>query len=177
MPFTVREFPGIVFKSLKEYESAKEEHQKTEQIEDTSAEQCEDDVGVARVTATVLPAPKALLESRIAALESRITAIIHLIRGLRKETPPERNGEGLSIGTTLWGESKGKRTTLEVIGDGYLCSNGLIYQSLSAAAEGVSGNRRSGWAFWKDINGAPIGEVTGRFKRDAVHAKASREMP
>jgi hypothetical protein len=49
----------------------------------------------------------------------------------------------------------------------YLCSDGNIYQSLSGAALGVSGNRRSGWKFWKDIEGNAIGELTGRFKGES----------
>ncbi len=80
---------------------------------------------------------------------------------------PTHNKEGLQIGLILRGESKGRFFTLEVLDDGYCCSDGSIYESLSGAAQGVSGNRRSGWKFWTDVAGTPIGETTGRFKRNA----------
>ena len=96
-------------------------------------------------------------------MEVKLEELIETVRTLQTPNPPAENKEGLQVGTTLRGESKGDRYTIEVIEDGYLCSNGEIYQSLSGAALGVSGNRRSGWKFWKDIHGTSIVELTGRF--------------
>ncbi len=75
------------------------------------------------------------------------------------------NKDGLPVGMVLQGESKGQRYTLEILPEGYLCSTGQIEPTLSAAAQRVSGNRRSGWKFWCDFYGNPIGEATGRFKK------------
>jgi hypothetical protein len=125
-------------------------------------------VEVTKVTATVVPAPKDLLERRVAEIEQKVDSLIDMIqRG--KPALSDKNKEGLKVGTILRGESKGKDYTLEVLpeDEGYLCSDGQIYDSLSGAALGVSGNRRSGWKFWKDIEGTPIGEVSGRFAKNA----------
>jgi hypothetical protein len=119
-----------------------------------------------RVTATVIPAPKQLVERRVAVIEAKVETLIDKVNAMQIPGPPAENKEGLQVGTALRGESKGSRFTLEVLEDGYLCSNGDIYPSLSAAALGVSGNRRSGWVFWKDIHGTSIGELTGRFGSD-----------
>jgi len=123
----------------------------------------EDEPQKTRVTATVIPAPSQLVERRVAVIEAKLETLIDTVGSMQSPSPPAENKEGLQIGTTLRGESKGNRFTLEVIEDGYLCSNGDIYDSLSGAALGVSGNRRSGWVFWKDIHGTSIGELTGRF--------------
>lgn len=156
MPFTNPSFPGQIFDTIEEYEEAR---RKRVEVESSIAERAEE---ITKVTATVIPASKGLLEQKVSALEKKIENLE------RKITPaPTTNKEGLKIGTTLRGESRGKEYTLEVLDEGYLCSDGIIYDSLSGAALGVSENRRSGWKFWKDVAGTPIGEVTGRFKRNA----------
>jgi len=166
MPFTVREFPGQIFRNMNEYREAekirKEIHANLEDRERIY----EDEPQKARVTATIIPADQHLVERRVAIIESKVDALVDRFDALLEPNPPAENKEGLQVGTTLCGESKGVRFTLEVIEDGYLCSNGDIYQSLSGAALGVSGNRRSGWVFWKDIHGTSIGEITGRFGSD-----------
>lgn len=166
MPFTVREFPGQLFRNMNEYKVAmklrKEIHANLEDRELIY----EDEPQKVRVTATVIPADQHLVERRVAIIESKVDALADRFDALLEPSPPAKNKEGLQVGTTLCGESKGDRFTLEVIEDGYLCSNGDIYQSLSGAALGVSGNRRSGWVFWKDIHGTSIGEITGRFGSD-----------
>ena len=61
-------------------------------------------------------------------------------------------------GTTLTGVTKGIPYYLEVKDGGF--SVGVRrYDTLSAAAEGVSGVRRSGWAFWKLPDGKTVKDV------------------
>lgn len=156
MPFTNPSFPGQIFDSIAEFEEARK---KRVEVESSIAERAEE---ITQVTATVIPAERSLLEKKVAALERKIDDLE------RKISPiPTENKEGLKIGTVLRGESRGREYTLEVLEEGYLCSDGVIYDSLSGAALGVSENRRSGWKFWKDVAGTPIGEVTGRFKKNA----------
>ncbi len=155
MPFTNPSFPGQLFITPEEFEEARRKRAHTE---DMLAERGEE---VTRVTATVIPAPRELLERRVLELEQQIQKLI-----ARLEGSPTHNKEGITIGTILQGESKGQKYTLEALEADYLCSDGNIYQSLSGAALGVSGNRRSGWKFWRDVAGTPIGGVTGRFKRN-----------
>lgn len=167
MSFVVKGFPGRTFESLEEYKKAKAEQDAgpPSEVQPVKSEP-------AQLTAHILPAPKELLEARLAGLEHRVSKIGAILRTLvlahKQKTSPTKNREGLPIGVTLNGESKGQGFTLEVLADGYLCSNGSIYPSLSNAAHGVSGNRRSGWLFWRNEEGRPIGEVTGRFERNAA---------
>ncbi len=167
MPFSVKEFPGQLFDNMIEYEEAKRKRVAIEAELENRAQVYADEPQKARVTATIIPAPQHLVERRVATIESKLNELIETVRKMREPSPPAVNKEGLLLGTTLRGESKGRRFTLEVIGDGYLCSDGIIYQTLSGAALGVSGNRRSGWVFWKDIHGTSIGEVTGRFSGES----------
>jgi hypothetical protein len=159
---------------MDEYQEARRLRRETEAGLADGARVYEDEPQKTRVTATVIPAPQELVETRVAVIESKLDALIEEVRALGKPEPPTINKEGLRVGTTLRGESRGNRFTLEAMEDGYLCSNGSIYQSLSGAALGVSGNRRSGWVFWKDIHGTSIGEITGRFGDDS---REHRSMP
>lgn len=159
MPFVNRDYPGQIFDSFEEFEEARH---KRKEIENSLAERAGE---IINVTATVLPASKKLLEQKIVDLERKMDKILKFV-----ERKPTENKEGLRIGLVLRGESRGREYTLEVIDEGYLCSNGVIYQSLSGAAEGVSENRRSGWKFWKDVEGTPIGNVSGRFKINAANS-------
>ena len=166
MAFTVRDFPGQLFKTIEEYEEAK---CKRRDIEESIAERSEE---ITQVTATIIPAPRELLERKVVDLEGKISKLSSAIEKLSvsKTNQPgkkKRNKEGLKIGTILQGESRGQKYTLEVLEKDYLCSDGTIYQSLSGAALGVSGNRRSGWKFWRDIEGTPIGAIVGRFKSES----------
>lgn len=172
MPFRVREFPGQLFSTMAEYEEAKQRRREVEAELADRAKYYDDEPQKMRVTATVMPADPGLVERRVAAIESKLDALIEEVRALKEPDPPAVNKEGLRVGTTLRGESKGRKFTLEVIEDGYLCSDGNIYQSLSGAALGVSGNRRSGWVFWKDIHGTSIGEITGRFNGEPNESRA-----
>jgi hypothetical protein len=174
MPFRVKEFPGQLFNNMDEYREAQTRRKDIERELANRASAREKEPHQTRVTATLIPADRELVEKRVAMVESKLGTLIKEVDVLKQTKPPEKNKEGLKVGTTLWGESKGNRFTLEVLGDDYLCSNGEIYQSLSGAALGVSDNRRSGWVFWKDINGIPIGEITGRLKSEP---KGSRGVP
>ena len=165
MAFRVKGFDQE-FNTIKEYKEAERLRIEAEKsISNTKPEE-----KITHVTATVIPASEGLLESTIAKLEEKISDLSQrmdtLGDNLTQGTPPEANRQGLPIGLTLRGESKGREFTLETIKGGYLCSDGNIYDSLSGAALGVSGNRRSGWKFWKTIHGVEIGEVTGRFKKN-----------
>lgn len=156
MPFVNRDYPGQIFDTFEEFEEARRKRKEVE----SSLAKTEGTEEITSVTATIIPAPKELIERRVAELEATMDKLLKLVH--RK---PTRNKEGLQIGLILRGESRGSEYTLETLEEGYLCSDGTIYDSLSGAALGVSGNRRSGWKFWRDVAGTPVGEVTGRFKR------------
>lgn len=72
----------------------------------------------------------------------------------------EKNKEAnkIPVGTILHGASRGKSFFLEVLANGFQIGQ-TIYPSLSAAAEAVSGVRRSGLAFWKFSDGKSVREV------------------
>jgi len=165
MPFRVKEFPGQLFSTFEEYEEAR---RKRAAVEKELSERAGTD-RVALVTARVLPAPSDSVTRKVAELEARLEELTSRLKEgspHREPSPPQTNLEGIPIGTVLQGYTRGRRYTLEVLDKGYLCSDGEIYPSLSAAALGVSGNRRSGWRFWKNIEGDPIGTVTGRFAKE-----------
>jgi hypothetical protein len=165
MPFTNPGFPGQLFKNPQELEDAISIRRKVEANLALSERKAQEDVEtITKVTATIIPASAGLLEHKISAMERRIERLENTLN--TAEQGPSYNKEGIEVGTVLRGESKGTSHTREVLDEDYLCSDGGIYPSLSAAALGVSGNRRSGWKFWRDIEGTPIGEVSGRFKKD-----------
>jgi hypothetical protein len=153
MAFTNPEFPGRTFETFTEYEEAKQQRAHvTRDIEERSQ------TPVTTVTAVIIPASQSLLERKVSEMEENISNLERrILSSVRK--PGE---ESIPEGTILCGESKGKSYTIESLEAGYLCSDGKIYQSLSGAALGVSGNRRSGWVFWKTEDGIPIGEKIGR---------------
>lgn len=162
MPFTNPDFPGQMFRTIGEYDEAR---QKRRDIEKKLVER--EGKEATSVTVTLIPVPQALLERKVAQLEEKLGDLQTQLHNLLSHTPGlykrRTNDEGLKIGTILRGESKGREYTLEVLERGYLCSDGQIYQSLSGAALGVSGNRRSGWKFWRAQNGSSVGEESGRF--------------
>ncbi|MBD3260780.1 MAG: DUF2924 domain-containing protein [Candidatus Altiarchaeales archaeon] len=158
MPFTNPDFPNQVFNTVEELQEA---YKKRDRVEKDLASR---GAGVTKVTATIVPVPEGTLERKLAELERQVEEMSQKLEGKRAEY----NKDNLPIGMVLQGESKGTHYTLEVLEEGYLCSTGEIAKTLSSAAELVSGNRRSGWAFWKDGNGTPIGEITGRFNKDGA---------
>jgi hypothetical protein len=70
------------------------------------------------------------------------------------------NKDGVPIGIECWGTTENSPymqiMTVEI--DGYRIGNSK-YGSLSAAAEVVSGVRRSGWVFWKLPTGETLKEL------------------
>lgn len=159
MPFTNPDFPGRVFNTTAELQEAIQESKK---IESSLAAQSDDTV--MSVTATIVPAPQDALERRVILLEQQLEDMARKLED-KQENKVTLNKDNLPIGMVLKGESKGETHKLEILEEGYLCSSGEVVATLSAAAEEVSGNRRSGWAFWTDGRGTPIGEITGRFKK------------
>ena len=166
MPFTNPSFPGQVFRTVSEYDEARKKRVEVEKRLATKSQLEE----ITHVTATILPAGKGLLETKVAQLEREVERLSATIGALlsEEESQEQLNKEGITVGKVLVGESKGKKYTLEILDRGYLCSDGQIYQSLSGAALGVSGNRRSGWKFWKVQEGQSVGEKSGRFLTHAA---------
>ncbi len=123
--------------------------------------------------ATICIDPKTI-EERLSVIEAKIEAMtdaFYLIRNSKMdcqtnldnfnrecEKKTKINKDGIPFNTVLIGMSYGYPYMLTVIEDGYLVQ-GVTYQSLSAAAEAVSGCRRSGWTFWKLPNGSSVKEV------------------
>jgi hypothetical protein len=160
MPFSNPDFPGRIFNTTKELQDALQESKRIE-IELAASG---DDEEVLSVTATIVPSPQYALERRVILLEQQLESMTRQLEAMG-DKQPTLNKDNLPIGMVLKGDSKGKSHKLEILEEGYLCSTGEIVATLSAAAEEVSGNRRSGWAFWTDGQGTPIGEITGRFKK------------
>lgn len=81
------------------------------------------------------------------------------LEGLESSSPapePEpQTVEGVPEGTTLSGQTRGTTYYLTVK-NGIFMVGASQYKSLSAAAEGVSGVRRSGWTFWKLPDGRTV---------------------
>lgn len=161
MPFSNPDFPGRVFNTTDELQTAIRE---SKRIESELVAQADEDEEVLSVTATIIPAPQQVLEQRILQLERQIANLTERLEQKQEKTST-LNKDRLPIGMVLKGDSKGKTHKLEILDNGYLCESGEIVATLSAAAEEVSGNRRSGWAFWTDGQGTPIGEITGRFDK------------
>jgi len=168
MSFNTKDFPGQSFDSVEEYKEAL----RRRRIAEEAISQAK--AGMTQVVATILPMPRDVLESRVVRLEAEIKTLhshlrelMSLVQSGEQGTP---NFEGVPIGLTLFGTTKGQTFTLEPMLGSYLCSDGRIYDSLSGAALGVSGNRRSGWVFWKNAEGKEVGEITGRFEEKEAHA-------
>jgi len=109
-------------------------------------------------------------EDRIHLLEEQMKHMQRMIIKLRKEgagktaiksEPPDNaNEDGLPIGTICYGATEKSPFLfyLTVEAEGYRV--GLqLYASLSAAAEAVSQVRRSGWTFWKLLDGRSLKEA------------------
>jgi len=83
-------------------------------------------------------------------VDHKITAVIEENKKENKIEVPE--------GTILTGITKGLSYFLHAKDGGFYV--GITrYDSLSAAAEGVSGVRRSGWTFWKLPDGKTVKEI------------------
>jgi len=132
-----------------------------------------DKVALGRATAKAGKAtvvkPKSA-EDRLTALENMMATLLDLnsriMNGEKSEESSinaydslPKNKDGIPIGISLLGQSRYGPRILSVTENGYYVgSDG--YQSLSAAAEAVSGVvRKSGWIFWKLPDGKSIKEV------------------
>jgi hypothetical protein len=125
----------------------------------------------------VLARPQSV-EDRITILESQLKAMTHAFysvrRVLEKEKgdrgedaynpgiPPDAaiNKDGIPINTTLMGITEFAPYILTVGNDGLYYVNNVPYPSLSAAAAAVGAPlRKSGWRFWKTLDGSSVKEV------------------
>lgn len=123
-------------------------------------------------SATIVQSPENIVE-RLAWLEARIAAMqeafnITKTTLIKKENAEptqnayesiEKNREGLPLNTCLIGKTKGTPYVLTIWKDGKYYIGNKEFASLSAAAQHVSGVRRSGWAFWKLPDGRTVKEV------------------
>ncbi len=116
------------------------------------------------------------IEEKVSALQKQVEDLVkafHTINSIRVKDKRQQevydspgfanaNKDGIPIGLSLMGTSvKGGIHVLTVNADGYYI--GITkYDSLSAAAEVVSGVRRSGWTYWKLPDGRTIKEVFGK---------------
>ena len=110
-------------------------------------------------------------EERILLLEQQMLHMQRVIIKLRKaqgeskepqvEKPAGNlNKDGIPVGTICYGvtEKSAFLNYLEVEEEGYIVGN-KVFASLSAAAEAVSYVRRSGWTFWKLLDGRTLKEA------------------
>jgi len=111
-------------------------------------------------------------DERILLLEEQMRHMQRVIMRLRKEqggSPAKKamglpadnpNKDGVPIGTVCLGATEKSPFLfyLTVEADGYRVGS-THFESLSAAAEAVSLVRRSGWAFWKLLDGRTLKEA------------------
>lgn len=108
-------------------------------------------------------------EDRIAVLEQQLEhmqrSIVEIQKRLKENsenayTAEEVNKKELPIGLHCIGTSEKlpHPVILVVEEDGYRVGS-RVFNSLSAAAEAVSGVRRSGWAFWRIADGRTLKEA------------------
>lgn len=113
---------------------------------------------------------------RIRILEEQIAYMGHVIEEIQKAmreancayapaaaSDENLNKDGIPIGTVCTGATEKSQFLLylTVLKDGYQVGS-KIYDSLSAAAEDVSGVRRSGWTFWKLPGGIALKDAYKR---------------
>jgi len=117
------------------------------------------------------------IEERVKMLEERfhaMTIAFHATRNMLAKKEAEnniveevfggqpKNRDGIPLNTTLMGVTKGITYILIVNDLGEYIVGNSKYPSLSAAAEAVSGTRRSGWTFWYANDGRPAKEAFGK---------------
>lgn len=116
-----------------------------------------------------------VLRDRVSYLTNAMDSMFSMVKELQDDVNQERNHNLTAVieekkkenkieipeGTVFTGQTKGLSYFLQAKDGGFYV--GITrYDSLSAAAEGVSGVRRSGWTFWKLPDGKTVKEV---FKR------------
>ncbi len=112
------------------------------------------------------------LEQRVSFLTSSMDSMFTIVKGLGDKLDTNRNKDIEALiekkkkenkveipeGTVLTGTTKGLNYFMHIKEGGFYV--GITrYESLSAAAEGVSGVRRSGWTFWKLPDGKNVKEM------------------
>lgn len=113
----------------------------------------------------VVEAPKSL-EEKVELLRQQVEELTKAFNGVcqvkLKESRQQRvynRTRKIPIGTAFYGKSTINGVyILNVLHDGYYVGN-TKYSSISAAAEAVSGVRRSGWTFWKLPDGRTAKEA------------------
>lgn len=127
----------------------------------------------AEVVEAKKPQPESI-EEKIAFLQEQMTNLISMadnlfimVKELREKVDKDKDkvmvetarakksDAALPEGTVLHGTTQGLSFFLQVRDGGFWVNN-VKYESLSAAAEGISGVRRSGWAFWKFPDGKSV---------------------
>lgn len=163
MPFKVRdlEFKNRVFANVKEYEQARvssAERKVTDcSLRRICLDKAPDEIHIkAELNSTRINGVETELKSFRSKIEDMLAGIHNSIKVLLI------NRDGIPYMTILKGTStvkgefpEGKSFELLVTMQGYE-TNGQCYSSLSAAAEGVSGNRRNGWEWWKTKEGETV---------------------
>jgi uncharacterized coiled-coil protein SlyX len=112
------------------------------------------------------------LEERVYHLTNALDSLFLMVKELRDDIGKERDGKLNAVietnkkenkieipeGTVLTGKTKGLSYFMHVKDGGFYV--GITrYDSLSAAAEGISGVRRSGWTFWRLPDGKTVKET------------------
>jgi len=100
------------------------------------------------------------IEERISNLEKRLYEMEIRFANAKGRTVSKRVPE-IPNNVLFIGNSKGRQYTMVHTEEGFRVGN-RIYGSLSAAAEGVSGVRRSGWTFWCLPDGKTAKEAFGK---------------
>lgn len=112
------------------------------------------------------------LEAQILNITKSIDALFAMVKAMMdsgnkkgdadlKAVIDEKKKEGkaeIPEGTVLWGTTRGLNFFMTVQHGGFYVGT-TRYDSPSAAAEAVSGVRRSGWAFWKLSDGKTLKEA------------------
>ena len=133
-------------------------------------------LGTGLPTEAAMVTTPSTIEERMSVLQKQVEDLMkafHVVNSIRikdkrqqdtyKEIPiVNANKDGIPIGISLLGSSvRGGIHVLTIKADGYYI--GITkYESLSAAAEAVSGVRRSGWAYWKLPDGRTVKEAFGK---------------
>lgn len=112
------------------------------------------------------------LEQRVYHLTTALDSLFLMVKELRDSDHKEENVKISDVieakkkenkveipeGTVLTGKTKGLSYFMHVKDGGFYV--GITrYDSLSAAAEGISGVRRSGWTFWRLPDGKTVKET------------------
>jgi hypothetical protein len=106
--------------------------------------------------------PSDALEQRILVLEQRLAEMEARFRRANQESERTKpKTPNIPYDVLLVGTTRGIQYTLVRTPQGFRVGN-TIYKSLSAAAEAVSGVRRSGWTFWHLPDGRTAKEVFGK---------------